>query len=205
VRKSAAAPGPAAAREDGSELWLRYRPVADAGRLAEYRAAAREVVIAGDSPTLRAAGDELRLALAALLGAAPPIARAVGRDGALVVGTPAGSPTVAALAPAAELARVGPEGFVLRAGTVAGRRVTVVAGATDVGALRGTFALLARMQEQAPVAALDTSASPRVALRLLNHWDNLDRSVERGYAGRSLWAWDSLPDRLSAATRARLP
>ena len=31
------------------------------------------------------------------------------------------------------------------------------------------------------------------ALRLLNHWDNPDGTVERGYAGRSIWKWDSIP------------
>ena len=33
-----------------------------------------------------------------------------------------------------------------------------------------------------------------MAYRLLNHWDNLDRTVERGYAGFSLWDWHKLPD-----------
>ena len=30
-------------------------------------------------------------------------------------------------------------------------------------------------------------------LRILNHWDNMDRTVERGYAGQSLWDWEELP------------
>lgn len=33
--------------------------------------------------------------------------------------------------------------------------------------------------------------------RILNHWDNLDGTVERGYAGRSLWKWDELPETVS--------
>ena len=33
----------------------------------------------------------------------------------------------------------------------------------------------------------------RFSLRLLNHWDNPDGTVERGYAGRSIWKWDSIP------------
>ena len=36
---------------------------------------------------------------------------------------------------------------------------------------------------------LDLSGAPRYDLRLLNHWDNLDDSVERGYAGESMWEW----------------
>ena len=45
----------------------------------------------------------------------------------------------------------------------------------------------------APLQALDVRESPQVALRVLNHWDNLDRYVERGYAGSSLWDWQTLP------------
>ena len=35
---------------------------------------------------------------------------------------------------------------------------------------------------------------PHIQLRVLDHWDNLDRTVERGYAGQSLWDWHKLPD-----------
>ena len=37
---------------------------------------------------------------------------------------------------------------------------------------------------------------PQLKLRLLNHWDNLDRTIERGYAGKSLWDWDELPKKV---------
>ncbi len=38
------------------------------------------------------------------------------------------------------------------------------------------------------------SPPPRLQLRILNHWDNLDGTVERGYAGASIWDWHKLPD-----------
>src|SRR5690606_30218146 len=44
------------------------------------------------------------------------------------------------------------------------------------------------------IASLDLSTSPKVKVRILNHWDNLDRTIERGYAGFSLWDWHRLPD-----------
>src|ERR687897_806182 len=47
-----------------------------------------------------------------------------------------------------------------------------------------------------PTRALDVAERPRVALRLLNHWDNLDGTIERGYAGPSLWSWEELPGRI---------
>ena len=42
-------------------------------------------------------------------------------------------------------------------------------------------------------------------LRMLNHWDNLDGSIERGYAGPSLWGWDDLPGRIDPRDRRIRP
>src|SRR5699024_3596267 len=46
------------------------------------------------------------------------------------------------------------------------------------------------------LVGLNIISSPDIALRMLNHWDNLDRSVERGYAGKSLWKWKELPEKI---------
>ena len=146
------------------------------------------------SPTLRAARDEAARGLRGMLGVDVPFADAVSRDGALVAGTPAGSPAIAALGLGADLARVGDEGFLIRPATIAGKRATVVAANTDVGVLYGVFRLLQRLQAGHPVDASSVVEAPRIRHRVLNHWDNLDRTVERGYAGFSLWDWHKLPD-----------
>ena len=93
--------------EDGYDLWLRYRRVADATRLAEYRAALQRVVIEGDSPTLRAARDELVAGLTGLLGRPPIVSGAMSsigaKEGVLIIGMPASSPLIASLPLAAPL------------------------------------------------------------------------------------------------------
>lgn len=72
-----------------------------------------------------------------------------------------------------------------------------IESATEQGLLYGAFHLL-RLQETGRVdGALAILESPAYQIRLLNHWDNLDRSVERGYAGKSLWNWEELPTVLS--------
>ncbi len=200
----AAAPPPApltAAAEDGYDLWLRYRLVADAERLKEYRAELSQLVVEGDSPTLRAARDELILGLRGLLGTGIRLADEVESDGAIVAGTPATSRLVAALPLADELRRAGDEGFVLRALPVHGRRAIVIAANREVGVLYGAFDLLRLVQTYRPLQALAVVSAPRIRLRLLDHWDNLDGSVERGYAGRSLWGWSGLPDLLDPRYR----
>src|SRR5256714_873523 len=193
-------PRPPAA-EDGYDLWLRYRLVGDAGRLAEYRAALTHLVVPGDSPTLRAARDELTVGLAGLLGRAIPGADSIRRDGALVAGTPATSRLVAALPLADDLRRAGDEGVVLRALPVRGRQAIVIAGNSGIGVLYGAFNLLRLIQTGAPLGALAVVGAPKLRLRLLDHWDNLDRTVERGYAGRSLWDWPHLPDSIDTRYR----
>ena len=40
--------------------------------------------------------------------------------------------------------------------------------------------------------AIDETEKPQVALRILNHWDNLDGSIERGYAGKSIFKWEEI-------------
>jgi alpha-glucuronidase len=183
--------------EDGYDLWLRYRLVDDAARLREYRRDLAALVVEGASPTLRAAREELVRGLGGLLGRAVPLERTVSRDGTLLIGTSASAPDLAALPIAADLRRVGNEGYVLRAARLGGRRVIVIAANRDIGVLYGAFHLLRLLQTHRPLEALAVTSAPKVELRMLDHWDNLDRTVERGYAGASLWAWDSLPEHLS--------
>ena len=135
--------------------------------------------------------------LGGLLDRELPSVAAADRDGVLVVGTRASSPLIAALDLAADLRRAGDEGFVIRSLRVAGRPATVVAANTDVGVLYGAFRLLRLVQTNQPPSGLALVDAPRVRHRLLDHWDNLDRTVERGYAGLSLWDWHKLPDYLS--------
>lgn len=40
--------------------------------------------------------------------------------------------------------------------------------------------------------AIDETGKPQVGLRILNHWDNLDGSIERGYAGKSIFKWEEI-------------
>lgn len=64
----------------------------------------------------------------------------------------------------------------------------------SAGLLYGVFDLLSRIHRQTDIYSLDITSKPATALRLLNHWDNLDRTVERGYAGFSIFNWHELPE-----------
>ncbi len=71
-----------------------------------------------------------------------------------------------------------------------------VEAATPMGKMYGDFHLN-RLKAMGITPADTIVESPEFELRILNHWDNLDGTIERGYAGRSIWDWESLPDSVS--------
>ena len=177
--------------EDGYDLWLRYRPLA-AERAQAYRPFAMQLIVVAATPTQAATAAELSRGLNGLLGAAPPHSDAVTRDGAIIVGTPATSPLIAKLR--LDISTLGREGYLIRSVAIEGHAATVIAGNEDIGALYGAFRFLRLIKTGQSLAALDLRDSPRLKLRVLDHWDNLDGHVERGYAGASIWDWHKLPD-----------
>ena len=86
-----------------------------------------------------------------------------------------------------------PEGFRIRCKD----NTVILSAPTERGLLYAAYHLL-RMQETGQnVVEAQTTENPAYNLRILNHWDNMDRTVERGYAGQSLWNWEELPNTLS--------
>ncbi len=154
--------------DDGYRLWLR--------NIAAQTGTA-QVEVHGDSATLRIAADELRTGLGANAG---PVVLARAND-----------PSIAALR--IDVAGLGTEGYDIRTTQVGGRSVILVTAGSDIGILHGAYALLRHARTGSDMARIGVRGA-RFGLRMLNHWDNLDGVVERGYAGQSLWDWWTLPD-----------
>ncbi len=180
--------------DDGYDLWLRYRPLEKAA-LAQYRGIGTEVVTGSRSATAQVTRDELVRGLSGLLAHKVPVHDGMQHSGAILFGTPASSRTIAHLN--LPLDRAGAEGYVIRTAAVKGCKLIVIAGNTDVGALHGAFAFLRMLQTRQPVDRLDLVSAPKVKLRLLNHWDNVDRTIERGFSGFSIFNWWELPGHVS--------
>lgn len=180
--------------EDGYELWLRYRLLAPAAKddLLEYTGAI--VAAASPSPMAAAALGELERGLEGLLGTDVPVLRGMSEPagGFVLVGTPETHAAIRRLE--LPLEALEDEGFVIRRVRIEDRPVIVLAAGADRGLLYGVFHLLRLVQTAAGLDGIDVRERPATGLRLLNHWDNLDRSVERGYAGQSIWDWWRLPD-----------
>lgn len=92
---------------------------------------------------------------------------------------------------------LGRDGYVIA--PPADGKITLKAN-TDIGLLYGAYHLL-RMQGMGHELNKEIREIPLFDVRILNHWDNLDGTIERGYAGRSLWKWNELPDIVSPRYR----
>ncbi|MGC4105866.1 MAG: alpha-glucuronidase family glycosyl hydrolase [Thermomicrobiales bacterium] len=178
--------------DDGYELWLRYRPVDDADLLEQYRAAMVACVNHAAMPIASSIASELERACRGMLGTAPQPAEAVERDGTILIGTPDRIRDVLDRIGETRVSSLGAEGYLLRTAKVDGHTITIVAATSDRGLLYGMFGLIQLMQMRASIAQIEVVDVPRANLRMMNHWDDLDRTIERGYAGLSIFQFGDL-------------
>jgi alpha-glucuronidase len=171
--------------ETGADGWLRYAPLPDAARAAVGPLPATLATL-GDSLVLRSARDELVRGIGGMAATrVSSVASPPSQGDAIILGTLA---SVRAQLPAvAAPERLGADGFWLRSASVNGRRLLIVAGQDDRGALYGAFDLLRRIAAGTPLEGLDVRQEPAAPIRWVNEWNNLDGSIERGYAGPSIF------------------
>jgi alpha-glucuronidase len=178
-----------AAAETGYAGWLRYAAIDDAAARKRDEALPASAVVWGESATLQAAQQELIRGVHGLLGRTLRAdARLPAGEGAIILATLG---TLAAEAPplAAAVAADAPtgDGYLLRTVAAGDRTQLVVTGASERGVLYGVFALLRRMAAGDPVSPLDERQIPFAPVRMLDQWDNLDGTIERGYGGASIF------------------
>lgn len=183
--------------ENGYKLWLRYAPITDQALAQTYQSELSAVVTTHRSATVDVAVSELENGIKSMLGVAPqrlalekpfdPSDKSV-----LVLGR-LENKEVRACFSQAEQERIGDEGYLIRSLDRDGRHYTVIAANTDQGLLYGSFHLLRLIQTHHSIQNLDICQWPKLKLRVLDHWDNLNGTVERGYAGYSIWNWQTLP------------
>ena len=196
--------GTTAAWDDG---WLRYAPLANLQR-AQYASNFSAICVTQQqqqqqplSLVLNNTAAELSRGLKGLLALAlpPPV-----RLAADCAASSAGGEIILTSAGRAADSKAS-EGYTAKSASCGGSSsssaCTCISAASDTGVLYGAFALLRRLQTvaataepMAPASAMpDVTEAPASALRLWDLWDNLDGSVERGYAGRSIFDWSALP------------
>lgn len=177
--------GMQAGAETGYELWLRYKPVEDAGLRASYLKHFHTIYISPCGQTGEAILNECQVGLKSVLGAGiQKLNRAEAGVNFLLLADEAALKQYAK-----NVTGIKEDGFLI---DFTGGKGYVLAS-TPAGLLYGAFHLLRCLTTGKSLAGYKALENPAIKWRMLNHWDNLNRSVERGYAGLSLWNWHTLP------------
>lgn len=187
----------------GYDLWLGYSTLP-----ASYRQSVsnrvRGIYFPGSSATIDAAKAELVKGIAGLMGDRTcangveskrliPQLSAI-TDGCIVAGTPKTLPAdLNSLLPQSPAGSLQQQGYVIASTTLQGKQVTAILSPSEVGMLYGVFHYLRLLKTQQPLDDLHISEAPKIRYRMLNHWDNLNGTIERGYAGYTIWGWERLP------------
>lgn len=170
------------------DCWLGYRQ-AGAGTLAEDGGdALSRVAVSGSSAVLRTAQAELVRGLSALTGSVPAVVPEQTAEPHVLIAAPQ-SAAGAQVREAMDRPAGGDDEVILltalaRPGTI------VLTGNTEAGCLHAVFAFLRRLQAGQPVTALHVADGSANRLRMVSHWDNIDGTIERGYAGASIFFAD---------------
>ena len=176
--------------EDGYRLWLRYDKFINPAILTQYQTLINSVVVTGNSATMNIARQELIAALSGLLNKNIAQLKEPQNNSVYIFKNPGSETKIIGV----DYNRLGEEGFAILTIKIDAKKLIAITANTDIGVLYGVFHFLRLIQMQYPISNLNIISFPKLKLRMLNHWDNLNRTVERGYAGFSIWNWHTLPD-----------
>ena len=173
--------------ETGYDAWLRYAPLQGSALDQVRQAVPAVVAVLDQSPVAASARAELIRGLKGMLGRTLRAESALPGESAILVGTvdqirraaPRLLPDV----------RLGADAFWLKSAADGPLRYTIITASNDRGLLYGAFALLRTIAIGETIAGLDQRETPYAPVRWVNHWDNLNGTIERGYGGRSIF-WD---------------
>lgn len=179
--------------EDGYDLWLRYQKITDITIAEEYSDKIESVWLAEENATFNVISEEIKKAYGGMLDINPLFEKSIPKNNCLVIGTVESLKSVCSEKDLEKLVDLGNDGYIIFSKTINKNSILFIAGNKSIGALYGTFHFIRMLQIQSNITNLNVSESPKINHRILNHWDNLDRTVERGYAGFSIWDWHKLP------------
>lgn len=175
--------------EDGYRLWLRYDKIDDPVLLKQYRTQIVSPVILGSSQTMDIIREEFKTAMTGLLDNTVTALMPSQTSTIFMIGVASSSSQFKLAASADDLMAIGKEGFIIKSHP----KRTYITANTDLGVLYGLFHFLRLLQTHQDITNLNIISIPKIQNRILDHWDNLNRTVERGYAGISIWNWHLLP------------
>lgn len=173
---------------DGYEAWLQYRRTDQGTKLKQYAPYCHIAAVIQDE-VMRTAVNELSQGLEAITGHSVAVAETLGESSGILLGIFGASQAIDEAIHAAVACSVKTEGYAIQID--AGAEQIAIGAADSTGLLYGVFHLLRIMATGGDLKSLNLVENPVNSLRMINQWDNMDGSVERGYAGSSIFYQDN--------------
>jgi alpha-glucuronidase len=179
---------------NGYKLWLQYSYIENEEIRSNYQSNIKRIIPLGNSETIKVGLKELEWGLNGMLGSGFLADTENMAANSLMFGSKTSLNEDITRQLGNAFNEINNEGFIIQTILIKGKNHIVITGKTDIGVLYGVYHFLQLLQTNKPIEKLNIIDSPKLKIRVLNHWDNLDRTVERGYAGSSIWDWHRLPD-----------
>ncbi|CAM3384697.1 alpha-glucuronidase family glycosyl hydrolase [Marinicrinis lubricantis] len=168
------------------EAWLSYSQRGGDVQIPNpYRQCFEHIVVAEETDIVHSAVEELKHAISGILGHMPTVTSVLDTPCAIVLGTTESLSKLGGWIQDEEAGKLTDEGYLMK--TVETEGKLIIAGRSDRGVLYGTFHFIRRLCMNEDLSRLNMVENPANELRMINQWDNMDGSIERGYAGRSIF------------------
>ncbi|SFK82251.1 alpha-glucuronidase [Paenibacillus sp. 1_12] len=173
---------------NGYECWLRLAPVEDHIKRKEYQSWCSSLVTAADrSVVMETAARELSEGITSILGTTVARSAEAQQSSAIYLGVLGHMADIDAILDLQISATLQDEGYVIQTVDLPNRKAILLAGKSDKGALYAVFHFLRLLQSGESLNDLYIVENPKNGLRMINQWDNMNGSIERGYAGKTIF------------------
>ncbi|MED1560519.1 alpha-glucuronidase [Alkalihalobacillus alcalophilus ATCC 27647 = CGMCC 1.3604] len=164
------------------KAWLRYETIADKNWLNENEKWLKTIVSLVDTELGQSAKTELYDAITKMSGEKPTTVDSTSTH-QIVLATTENQNLISHQL----FDRLNDEGYIIRTITEHEKPTILLSAKTDKGLLYASFHFLRLIQTKQHLGSLNIVENPKNQLRMINHWDNMDGSIERGYAGKSIF------------------
>ncbi|MFP4660885.1 MAG: alpha-glucuronidase family glycosyl hydrolase [Halanaerobiales bacterium] len=170
--------------------WLAYDRIKDEDKLIMYKKITGKIFIPGDSLIIKSAEEELNRGIIGITGFSPELNKSEYKDCTLLV-IKANENYSSGVFTEDELEILSEEGYLIKSLARNKKEQIIIGARTDRGILYGVFRFLNLLQMEEDINNVSLLSNPSNNIRIINHWDNLDGSIERGYAGKSIFYKDN--------------
>ncbi len=176
---------------EGYNCWLGYHLLKNNKLKEIYSKWASNIVVSQGVEDIGIALDELKRGFKGILGVDADVSSEPKQSSFIAIGVLGRGNSIDSYVKYNEVVQIGNEGFIIKGTKTVNGETVVVAGTTTKGLLYGIFCLLRLLQTETVIEGILKIENPVNKLRIINHWDNIDGSIERGYAGKSIFFKDN--------------